>query len=106
MSTRLQGSAHSFYRSCTAEQQNDHKLLVEQLIKRFTPIQIQPIQSQLFHDRQQKPKETVDEYAEALKKLFVKAYSSLARGGQEVETMGQSVLANQFVAGLRSELKV
>ena len=46
-------------------------------------MQIQPIQSQLFHDRQQKPKETVDEYAEALKKLFVKAYSNLARGGQE-----------------------
>ena len=104
--TRLRGSAYSFYRSCTAEQRNDYKLLVEQLTKRFTPIQIQPIQSQLFHDRQQKPKETVDEYAEALKKLFVKAYSSLARGGQEAETMGQSVLANQFVAGLRSELKV
>ena len=106
LSTRLRGSAYSFYRSCTAEQRNDYKLLVEQLTKRFTPIQIQPIQSQLFHDRQQKPKETVDEYAEALKKLFVKAYSSLARGGQEAETMGQSVLANQFVAGLRSELKV
>ena len=104
--TRLRGSAYSFYRSCTAEQRNDYKLLVEQLTKRFTPIQIQPIQSQLFHNRQQKPKETVDEYAEALKKLFVKAYSSLARRGQEAETMGQSVLANQFVAGLRSELKV
>jgi len=48
----------------------------------------------LFHDRQQKPKETVDEYAEALKKLFVKAYSNLSRRGQEAESMGQSVLAN------------
>ena len=105
LSTRLRGSAYSFYRSCTAEQRNDYKLLVEQLTKRFTPVQIQPIQSQLFHDRQQKPKETVDEYAEALKKLFVKAYSNLARGGQEAETMGQSVLANQFVAGLRAALK-
>ena len=105
LSTRLRGSAYSFYRSCTTEQRNDYKLLVEQLTKRFTPVQIQPIQSQLFHDRQQKPKETVDEYAEALKKLFVKAYSNLARGGQEAEIMGQSVLANQFVAGLRPELK-
>ena len=62
LSTRLRGSAYSFYRSCTTEQRNDYNLLVEQLTKRFTPVQIQPIQSQLFHDRQQKPKETVDEY--------------------------------------------
>ena len=105
LTTRLRGSAYSFYRSCTAEQRNDYKLLVEQLTKRFTPVQIQPIQSQLFHERQQKPKETVDEYAEALKKLFVKAYSNLSRGGQEAESMGQSVLVNQFVAGLRPGLK-
>ena len=35
----------------------------------------------------------------------MKAYSNLARGGQEAEVMGQSVLANQFVAGARPELK-
>ena len=105
LTTRLRGAAYSFYRSCTAEQRNNYKLLVEQLTKRFTPVQIQPIQSQLFHDRQQKPKETVDEYAEALRKLFVKAYANLARGGQEAESMGQSVLANQFVAGLKPGLK-
>ena len=62
LSTRLRGLAYSFYRSCTTEQQNDYNLLVEQLTKRFTHVQIQPIQSQLFHDRQQQPKETVDEY--------------------------------------------
>ena len=39
------------------------------------------------------PKETVDEYAEALKKLTMKAYSNLARGDQEAEIMGQSFLA-------------
>ena len=105
LSTRLRGSAYSFYRSCTAEQRNDYKLLVKQLTKRFTPVQIQPIWSQMFHDRQQKPKETVDEYAEALKKLYAKAYFNLTRGGHEAEVMGQSVLANQFVAGLKPELK-
>ena len=44
-------------------------LLVEQLTKRFTSVQIQPIQS---HDKQHKPNETVDKYAEALNKLFVR----------------------------------
>ena len=48
----------------------------------------------------------MDEYAEALKKLFVKAYSSLAREGHEAKTMGQLVLAYQFVTRLRSELKI
>ena len=105
LTTRLRGSAYSFYRSCTTEQRNDYGLLIQQLTTRFTPVQIQPIQSQLFHDRKQGPKETVDEYAEALKKLFAKAYSKLARGGPVAESMGQSVLANQFVAGLRPELK-
>ena len=63
------------------------------------------IQSQRFHDRCQSTKESVDEFAQELKKLFHKAYSSLARGGSEAESMGRSVLANQFVSGLRSELK-
>ena len=71
-------------------------------MRRFTPIQIKSIQSQLFHDRQQKQNETVDEYAEALRKLFSRAYSNLSGA---TETMGQSVLANQFVAGLCPELK-
>jgi len=58
----------------------------------------------LFHDRQQKPKEREDEYVEALR-LFVKAYSNLSRGGQKAESMGQPVLANQFVNGLKPGLK-
>ena len=105
LSTRLRGSAYSFYKSCTTEQRNEYNLLVEQLTKRFTSVQIQPIQSQLFHDRQQKPKEIADEYAMVLKKLFLKAYSNLAGEGQEAEVMGQSVLVSQLVAGLRPELK-
>jgi len=44
----------------------------------------------------------VDKYAEALRMLFSKAYYNLSG---EAETMGQSVLANQFVAGLCPELK-
>ena len=76
-----------------------------ELKKRFTPVQLTAIQTQQFHDRQQGAKETVDEYAQVLKKLYKKAYSTVLRGGAEAEKMGQTVLANQFVAGLRSDLK-
>lgn len=61
-------------------------------------MQIQPIPSQLFHDKQQKPNKTVDEYVEVFNKLFMKVYSNLASGGKEAEVMGQLALANQLVA--------
>ena len=78
---------------------------MEQLRKRFTPVELTAIQSQRFHDRRQSTKESVDEFAQELKKLFRKAYFNLTKGGTEAEAMGQTVLANQFVSGLRSELK-
>ena len=105
LTTRLKGAAYSFYRSCAAEHRNSYTQLVVELKKRFTPVQLTAIQTQQFHDRQQGAKETVDEYAQALKKLYKKAYSTVLRGGAEAEKMGQTVLANQFVAGLRSDLK-
>ena len=70
-----------------------------------TPVELIVIQSQNFHDRHQKGKESFDEFAQELKKLFHKAYSSLTRGGIEAEAMGQSVLANQFGSGLKPESK-
>ena len=85
LTTRLRGTAYSFYRSCASEQRSNYKLLVEQLRKRFTPVELTPIQSQCFHDCHQTAKESVDEFAQELKKLFHKAYSNLTRGGVEVE---------------------
>ncbi len=96
LTTRLRGAAYSFFRSCSAEQRSSYELLVEALKKRFTPVRLTAIQSQIFHDRQQGPKESVDEYAQELKKLFTKAYSGVARRGPEAEGMGQAVLANQL----------
>ena len=82
-----------------------YSLLTAELKKRFTPVQLTAIQTQMFHDRVQGAKESVDEYAQALRKLFAKAYPSVLRGTSESNSMGQTVLANQFVAGLRPELK-
>ena len=84
LTTRLRGTAYSFYRSCASEQRSNYKLLVEQLSKRFTPVELTVIQSQCFHDCRQTVKESVDEFAQELKK----AYSNLTRGGSEAEAMG------------------
>ena len=75
------------------------------LQKRFTPVQLTAVQTQLFHERHQGPRESVDEFAQELRKLFSKAYSRSTRGGPEAEALGQSMLSNQFIVGLRPELK-
>ena len=88
LTTHLRGTAYSFYRSCAGEQRSNYGLLVEQICKRFTPVQLTAIQSQLFHDCRQSANETVDEFAQELNKLFHKTYFNLIRGGTEAEVMG------------------
>ena len=105
LTARLRGAAYSFYRSCTPAQRSDYRLLVDELKKRFTPVKLPAVQSQLFHEREQGPRETADEFAEDLKKLYARAYTDVSRGGPEAERIGQSVLANQFITGLRPDLK-
>lgn len=102
LTTRLRGVTYSFFRSCTPEQRSSYPLLVGQL-KKFTPVQLTAIQTQLFHDRVQN--EIVDDYAQALRKLFKKSYSSLLRGRSESEPTAQMVLVIQFISGLRPSLK-
>ena len=103
--TSLRGTAKSFYRSCTPAQRSEYRLLLAELKKRFTPIRLTAVQTQLFHDRRQGPKETVDEFAQELRKLYAKAYETVIQGRPETEELGQQVLASQFVAGLRPELQ-
>ena len=49
--TRLKGTAYSFYRSCSTEQRSNYPLLVAELKKRFTPVRLPAIQSQVFHEQ-------------------------------------------------------
>ena len=60
------------------------------------------MQSSMFHERKQKPDESVDAYAQDCRRLFHLAYgyTKAQQGSQETEVMGRSVLAYQFVAGL------
>ena len=66
---------------------------------------IQAVQTSLFHDRKQVDSETVDTFAQDLRRLFHKAYPSSTRGGQEAEQIAQTVLTSQFVAGLHPNIK-
>ena len=106
LAMRLQGQAYSFYRSCTPSQRAKYSTLVDALKRRFTPVSIQAVQSSLFHERRQGPRESVDSFAQDLKTLFYKAYPRTLQGGQETEEMGRSVLSSQFIAGLRSDIKI
>ena len=103
--TCLRGPAYQFYRSCTAEQRSNYAALVKVMSKRFMLVFLQPMESSRFHERKQQPTETVDEYAQDLRKLYAKAYAPAARSTPETEAMAQMVLASQFVSGLIPCLK-
>ena len=94
-----------FYRSCTPQLRSDYLALMEALHKRFTPVRIQVVQSSRFHERKQGPRESVDDYAQDLQRLFNQAYASAQYKGGGAEAMGQSVLCYQFVAGMRANLR-
>lgn len=83
----------------------NYSQLVNELRKRFIPVRLPIEHSSLFHDKKQSITETVDQYAQELHFLFNKAYPSTQQGTKEAETFGQTVLVNQFVAGLLPELK-
>ena len=81
-------------------------MLTAALTERFKPVRIKSVQGGLFHERKQKLKETVEEYAQNLNRLYQRAYPCSERGSADAERMGQTVLANQFAAGLKPEIRV
>ena len=105
LASALRGTARAFYRSCTPAQKNNYNLLVAELKKRFTPVQLTAVQTQLFHSRRQGAKESVDDFAQELRKLHSRAYAAATYANPEAEKVGQMVLTNQFISGLRPELQ-
>ena len=101
----LRGIARVFCRSCSPVQKNSYQSLVTELKKRFTPVQLTAVQTQLFHSRQQGAKESVDDFAQELRKLHSRAYSAATYAYPKAEKVGQMVLANQFISGLRPKLQ-
>jgi len=46
--TRLRGEAYTFFKSCSAKQCGSYEEMTAALTKRFTPVQMQAVQSSLF----------------------------------------------------------
>ena len=103
--TRLWGEAYAFFKSCSAQERSSYEELSASLVKRFTPVRIQAVQSSLFHERKQGEKESVDSYAQALTVLFTRRIQNTQRGSPEAESMGKALLASHFAAGLIPEIK-
>ena len=103
--TRLRGQALTFYRSCDKKKMKTYTQLVDALRERFMPVRLKAVESSLFHERKQKENETVDSYAQELRKLFYRAYPKAKQGDGETESMAKDILAYQFVAGLKLEIK-
>ena len=68
-------------------------------------MQLTAVQTQLFHSPWQGMKESVDDFAQELRKLYSKAYTATTYVNPEAEKGGQMVLANQFISGLQPELQ-
>ena len=54
LTMQLRGLAYSFYRTCKPEQRQDFDQLKGALSKRFTPVHIPVVDSNLFHEWTQK----------------------------------------------------
>ena len=102
LTSNLRDTAMAFYRSCVRSR---YTLLVAAMRRRFTPIRLTALQAQLFHNRQGQEKEMVDQFAQDLQKLYNLAYAWATSEGPQAERMGRTLLANQFVTGLRPDLK-
>ena len=72
----------AFYQSCPPETRTNFDALVRELQTRLTRVRIQGVQTSLFHDRQQQNSESVDKFAQDLRKLYNKAYPPSMRGGE------------------------
>ena len=72
LTSRLEKQAYAFYRSCAPQVKASYDLLTTALSERFTPVRIQGVDTSLFHDRKQKKDETVDQYAQELRRLHQK----------------------------------
>lgn len=90
----------TLYKTCSPQERTNYETFKSQLLTHFTPVHIQAVHSNLFHQRRQGVNEAVDHFAQELWKLFYKVYPRAGQESGESEGLGRAELAYQFVAGL------
>ena len=71
LTAALRGNAKSFYRSCTAAKKTSYTQLVSALKKRFVPVKLTALQTQMFHSRRPGTNESFDDFAQELRPMLV-----------------------------------
>ena len=66
---RMEGPARAFCRDCPGADHRDYASLRTALTKRFTPVRLGAARSGVFQQQRQKPRESVDQYAQELRRL-------------------------------------
>ena len=99
LTASLKDVAASFYRSCGGEVRNDYPSLLAAMKRRFTPVYLTAVQTQLFHNRMQGEKESVEQFAQDLRNLFNRAYAQATRDGPQAERMGQHAVGESICCG-------
>ena len=96
LTSNLRDTAMAFCRSCSSEIRSRYTSLVAAMKRRFTPIRLTAVKAQLFHNRQQQEKETVDQVAQDLQKLYNLAFTGAISVGPQAERIRQTLLVYQF----------
>jgi hypothetical protein len=92
----LQGEALILLSEMPLEIQNNYDSLVEELTRRFNPVEREAAHRVEFRNRLRNSNESAMQYGYALKRLAVKAFPTLTLSAQEQWIM------DQFVAGLEN----
>ena len=94
----LQGPAGEFvYGQLSKKIRGNYKLLIQELTNRFRKIETKKTFGPKFSHREQKPDETIEEFAADLKRLYDKAYLN------RDETTRHEDLLRRFLDGLQDE---
>ena len=95
---RLQGKAGEFvYDQLACEVRSDYQSLIDELGHRFRKVETARTFGAVFSNRNQKPNETVEEYAAELKRLYDRAHAKRDR------LIRQEDLLRRFLDGLLNE---
>ena len=105
LTSSLKDTAASFYRSCSCEVRNDYRVLLRELKRRITPVQLTAVQTQLFHNRMQGKEGVSGTVCPGPEETHQPCLLPSNPRGPASGEDGSDPVSQSICAGLRSELK-